>query len=449
MRVPQLLPRSYKMNFQSVINQYREEAFSKRDKGDRFERLTQAFLNNYPPYEGTLDRVWLWKEFPYRKQFGGSDIGIDLVALTAEKEFWAVQCKCYAETAQVDKPALDSFLSTSSKLFNDDSGQERGFSNRLVISTTNKWSGKAEEAITHQAIPVQRIDLYHLEAAPLDWKALAAGISGGKVRSGKKSLRPHQTEAVEATHQHFQNAKRGWSQSPSAARPCIRGKLIMACGTGKTFTALRIAEKETGGNGLVLFLVPSIGLLGQTLNEWMSDKEGIIHPICICSDPKTSRKKSKNEDSDSYSVVDLALPATTDPDKIVSRLILFKEKKGMTVVFSTYQSIEVISKALKQAGGIFDLIICDEAHRTTGVTLSSEDESAFVKVHDNNFLKAKKRLYMTATPRLYDADSKTKAKDAEALLCSMDDPALYGEEIYRIGFGEARWSMIYCRTTGY
>ena len=411
------------MNFNQVINQYREEAFSERDKGDRFERLTQAFLNNYPPYEGTLDRVWLWKEFPYRKQFGGSDIGIDLVALTAEKEFWAVQCKCYAETAQVDKPALDSFLSTSSKLFNDDSGQERGFSNRLVISTTNKWSGKAEEAITHQAIPVQRIDLYHLEAAPLDWKALAAGISGDKVRSGKKSLRPHQTEAVEATHQHFQNAK--------------RGKLIMACGTGKTFTALRIAEKETGGNGLVLFLVPSIGLLGQTLNEWMSDKEGIIHPICICSDPKTSRKKSKNEDSDSYSVVDLALPATTDPDKIVSRLILFKEKKGMTVVFSTYQSIEVISKALKQAGGVFDLIICDEAHRTTGVTLSSEDESAFVKVHDNNFLKAKKRLYMTATPRLYDADSKTKAKDAEALLCSMDDPALYGEEIYRIGFGEA------------
>ncbi len=219
------------MNFQSVINQYREEAFSKRDKGDRFERLTQAFLNNYPTYEGTLDRVWLWKEFPYRKQFGGSDIGIDLVALTAEKEFWAVQCKCYAETAQVDKPALDSFLSTSSKLFNDDSGQERGFSNRLVISTTNKWSGKAEEAITHQAIPVQRIDLYHLEAAPLDWEALAAGISGDKVRSGKKSLRPHQTEAVEATHQHFQNAK--------------RGKLIMACGTGKTFTALRIAENET------------------------------------------------------------------------------------------------------------------------------------------------------------------------------------------------------------
>ncbi len=113
----------------------------------------------------------------------------------------------------------------------------------------------------------------------------------------------------------------------------------------------------------------------------------------------------------------------------------------MTVVFSTYQSIEVIARAqkvlLKNGFNEFDLIICDEAHRTTGVTLADEDESAFTKVHDNDFIKAKKRLYMTATPRLYSDDTKSKAAQAEAIFVQWMIPTLYGEEIYRIGFGEA------------
>jgi predicted helicase len=215
----------------------------------------------------------------------------------------------------------------------------------------------------------------------------------------------------------------------------------MACGTGKTFTALRLAEKETGGKGIVLFLVPSISLLGQTLREWSTFAEEPIHPICICSDPEVSQKKSKNDDN-TISIVDLALPATTEPKAIVKQL-MNRPKDRLTVVFSTYQSIEVISaaqKALAKATGTeaeFDLIICDEAHRTTGVTLADEDESAFVKVHDNKFLRSRKRLYMTATPRLYRDDAKTKAKEADAYLCSMDDPKLYGAEIYRIGFGQA------------
>ena len=218
----------------------------------------------------------------------------------------------------------------------------------------------------------------------------------------------------------------------------------MACGTGKTFTSLKIAENETDKNGLILFLVPSIALLGQTLKEWTNDidKDAKLFPICICSDSKISSKKSTNDDSVT-SVVDLALPATTDIDKIVNQLEKIRNKKGMKVVFSTYQSIDVIAKAQEKIleqdknFGEFDLIICDEAHRTTGVTLKNEDESNFVKVHSNEFIKSKKRLYMTATPRLYDDNSKSKAKESEAYLCSMDDKNLYGEEIYRIGFGKA------------
>lgn len=217
----------------------------------------------------------------------------------------------------------------------------------------------------------------------------------------------------------------------------------MACGTGKTFTSLRIAENETNGNGLVLFLVPSIALLGQTLREWTAFANESIKPICICSDSKITKKTNKDDDSDSTSIIDLAMPASTDVRNIVKQFRKAKENKqdGMTVVFSTYQSIDVISEAQKamdnDINAIFDLIICDEAHRTTGVTLSGNDESTFVKVHNNDFIKAKKRLYMTATPRLYSDDSKSKAAQNDALICSMDDINLYGAEIYRIGFGEA------------
>lgn len=418
------------MSFNLIINQYRDKAFSERDKGDRFERLMQAYLLTDPQYANQFKYVWLWDEFPGRKDLGGSDTGIDLVALKHDGDYWAIQCKCYAEDAVIDKKSVDSFLSTSSRTFKNDQLKTVGFSHRLWISTTNKWGRNAEESIRNQNIPFSRLNLSKLEDAPVDWEKLNDGITGDLARTTKKSLRPHQKDALENTHNHFQNND--------------RGKLIMACGTGKTYTSLKIAENETNGSGLVLFLVPSIALLGQTLREWSSDAEKPIKPICICSDSRITKIKTTNNDTTLTSVIDLAMPASTDVDNILRQFqkAQSNQLEGMTVVFSTYQSIEVIaaaqSKIISEKGkGVFDLIICDEAHRTTGVTLADSDESAFVKVHDNDFIQAKKRLYMTATPRLYSDESKSKAAQTDAVLCSMDDIDVYGEEIYRIGFGEA------------
>ena len=417
------------MSFINILEKYRKISFSEHDKGNRFERLMQAYLQTDPQFTPKLKKVWLWNEFPGKEDFGGKDTGIDLIAKTFDREYWAIQCKCYQEDAIIDKPAVDSFLSTSSREFHNEENKIVGFSHRLWISTTNKWGPNATEAIKNQNPPVSRINYYELLEAPVDWEKLDEGIHGEASRTPKKSLFPHQTEALEKTEEYFKNAD--------------RGKLIMACGTGKTFTSLRIAENETDGKGLILFLVPSIALLGQTLREWSSDAKEPINAICICSDPQVSRKKTKNNDTDTFSVVDLALPASTDAENILNQFRKIKANvlPGMTVVFSTYQSIEVVARAQKvwMENGFneFDLIICDEAHRTTGVTLADEDESAFVKVHDNDFIKAKKRIYMTATPRLYSDDSKSKAAQAEAILCSMDDSKMYGEEIYRIGFGEA------------
>lgn len=417
------------MSFNNILAKYRKISFSERDKGARFERLMQAYLLTDPQYAYRFKKVWLWEEFPGKNDLGGGDTGIDLVALTIDGDYWAIQCKCYQETSLIDKPAVDSFLSTSSRTFKNEELKTVGFSHRLWISTTNKWGPNATQAIKNQHPPLSRIHLHDLQEAPVDWEKMESGIHGEIARITERNLRDHQKEALDKTHQTFKSAD--------------RGKLIMACGTGKTFTSLRIAENESTANGMVLFLVPSIALLGQTLREWSTFAKEPINAICICSDPDISKKKTKDEDADSFSTVDLALPASTDPAEILKQLNSFKKnaKPGMTVVFSTYQSIDVIAKAqkviLENGFPEFDLIICDEAHRTTGIKIAGFDESAFTKVHNNDFIKAKKRLYMTATPRLFNDEVKSKAAQADAILCSMDNPDLYGTEIYRIGFGEA------------
>ena len=352
-------------------------------------------------------------------------------------DYWAVQCKCYDKDTQIAKAHVDTFLSTSEKRFRDEELRQVGFTHRLWISTTEHWSGEAIHALQNLTIPVSKVNLYDLETSPVDWKKLEEDVHGSAAVLKERTLREHQQKAINLFHEHFLTKD--------------RGRLIMACGTGKTFTALRIAETETDGNGLILFLVPSIALLNQTLIEWSTFATKPIHPICICSDVEASQKKTQNDDA-SFRIEDLALPATTNVNEIIRQFHQHQHQpdSGMLVVFSTYQSIDRIAEAQKTINKtasdscIFDLIICDEAHRTTGVALKSQDaekggydETAFTKVHDNEFIQSRKRLYMTATPRLYKDDVKEKAKEADVYLCSMDDPAIYGEEVYRIGFGEA------------
>ena len=290
------------MPFQSILEKHRNLAFSEADKGTRFERLMKGFLQTNPVYAERLQKVWLWSEFPYKDDFGGHDVGIDLVGETNEHEFWAIQCKCYREDTVIDKKTVDSFLATSSRTFLTEDGAVRGFSTRLWISTSNNWGKNAEEALHNQNPPVQRITELMLADSPVDWAKLDEGIFGSSARTEKKQLRPHQVEAVERAHEHFKTAE--------------RGKLIMACGTGKTFTALKIAETETTGKGVVLVMVPSIALLGQTLKEWYYDADRPINAICICSDSSVSKKRG-SEDLEQTSVVDLALPASTDVANIV------------------------------------------------------------------------------------------------------------------------------------
>lgn len=401
--------------FEQMILDLRKRSINKSDQGSKFELLMQKYFLTSSLYSEIYEKVWLWNEFPYASTH---DIGIDLVAkLRGKDEFCAIQCKFYNEANSVSKDDVDTFLSASGKAFYVDGVMHR-FSERIIVSTTDKWSSNAETTIIGQLPPVTRIRLQDLKDSGIDWDSFTLDkIDDMKVCSKKKE-RPHQIEAIKAVINGFKQAE--------------RGKLIMACGTGKTFTALKIAEAVTKGTGNVLFLVPSISLLNQTLVEWSAQSKYKYRVYAICSDPKAS-KTSDNIDS----ITDLVIPATTDVNKLIVRYVGEDSDSTLNFFFSTYQSIEVISTFQKKSDINFNIIICDEAHRTTGVTLAGEDESNFVKIHSNDFIKADKRLYMTATPRIYGDESKKKAREGSALLCSMDDESIYGKEFYCLGFSKA------------
>ncbi|MEV7673460.1 type ISP restriction/modification enzyme [Streptomyces sp. NPDC088752] len=381
------------------------------------------YLSTDPQWTEQFTRVWMWADWPGTEQ-DKRDTGIDLVAQDRETGgFCAIQCKFYEPHHTVRKEDIDSFFTASGK---------GAFTRRLIISTTDKWSVHAEEALDDQQIAVTRIGLSDIASSAVEWHLPAEGIHHEVQMTlrDKKSPRPHQKAAIDDVFTGFAEHE--------------RGKLIMACGTGKTFTSLKIAERlqqeraeaGQGEHTTILFLVPSIALLSQTLREWSYEAQVPLRAFAVCSDAQVGKQKAQGDDKD-MSTHDLALPATTSPGRLMTQMASVENTPGLTVVFSTYQSIATISAAQKQGMPRFDLILCDEAHRTTGVTLSGHDESAFVRVHNDSFINADRRLYMTATPRVYSDDTKQEAKGASAAVASMDNEAQYGPEFHRLGFGKA------------
>ncbi|WP_200171389.1 DEAD/DEAH box helicase [Tomitella cavernea] len=395
-----------------VIEAFRQ-APSNSERGTLFEQLMVRYLQLDPTLAQQYDQVWRWADWPGRD--GKPDTGIDLVARERDSgEYTAIQCKFYEPAHTLAKGDIDSFFTASGK---------KPFTNRVIISTTDKWGPHAEEALDDQTIPVQRIGLAEIAEAPIDWDIAwpAGNLEVELAPAVKHTPRKHQAEAIDAVFRGF-------------AAGNDRGKLIMACGTGKTFTALKIAERaaaEAGGSARILFAVPSISLLSQTLREWTAQTTRDMRAFAVCSDTKVSRA------AEDIAAHDVAVPVTTDPARLASEMGHRKRAKGLTVVFTTYQSLPVIHGAQNDGVDPFDLVICDEAHRTTGVTLAGADESAFVRIHDDDYIRAARRLYMTATPRIYDEAVRAKADEHAAEITSMDDEQVYGPELHRLSFGDA------------
>ncbi len=397
-----------------LLETYRKESLSEKEKGYRFERFIKAFLEKEPRFNH-FSRIWLWSDFPHNG--GQPDTGIDLVAEdNMNGGYCAIQCKFYKEDYKIQKADIDSFMAISGK---------EGFTSRLIVSTVNSWSKNAEEAIDNQQISVTRLGLNQLYNSAIDWSIWDKNSPENLNLKPKKQLRPHQERALE-------DIRAGFLESD-------RGKLIMACGTGKTFTSLKVAEDLTPHPSRILFLVPSLSLMAQSIRDWINDSERKLDCIAVCSDTKVSH----TQDSEDINPHDMPIPVTTKAKRIVNYASQRQKAyqsgdDNMLVIFSTYQSIKAIYEAQKLGLGEFDLVICDEAHRTTGVKWKKdEDDSHFIRIHNQNYIAAKKRLYMTATPRIYSEKSRSKADESGVLLCSMDDEKLYGKTLHHLGFDEA------------
>lgn len=397
------------LGFQSVLNHIREHARSERQKGDEFERLMQEYFTEDPDYKDQFSKVYLWKEWAQlRAEFDGTDIGVDLVAKKHDGTYCAIQCKCYAEDTRVSKPHIDSFISASASEI---------FTSRILVNTGGELGENALRTIEPLGDKFRIIRFRDLENSPFEWPDLSIQQPEQLTYKQRKfHLKDHQQEA-------FDDVINGFKKHD-------RGKLIMACGTGKTFTALKIAEKIAGTEGRVLYLVPSISLLSQAMREW-SEQRGVPHSyVGICSD---TRAGDTTEDS---SIQELKIPVTTDPSEI-SRALHKQDTGKMTVVFCTYQSLPLIEEVQDSGAPPFDIIFCDEAHRTTGVDKPGDKTSHFVLVHDADRIHANKRLYMTATPRLYTENARKKAADYNVEVFSMDDEEKYGPQFHRLPFSKA------------
>jgi len=395
--------------FRQLLAGFEAAATSTAVKGRLFEEFSQAFFRTDPLWQDRFEQVWLWQDWPGRD--GETDSGVDLVAKQRGGGLVAIQCKFYAASATIGQGHLGKFLSV---LGRDD------FVSGLFVSTTSKpWSPKARDQIRLFGKPVQVFGMGDFEESAVDWSRYQLERPAELSLQVPKELRPHQKEAIDRTVEGFEENS--------------RGQLIMACGTGKTFTSLKLAERLVGVGGTVLFLVPSINLLSQSVKAWAADASIPLDMFAVCSDTRAG-KRTADEDATPN---DLVFPASTDAIALEREYSEKRRSNAMAVIFSTYQSIDVVGEFQRAALEPFDLLIADEAHRTTGVILASGGTSVFTRVHEDAHVAARRRVYMTATPRVYAERTKAKAQEHSAFLATMDDEATFGPVFHKLKFGDA------------
>ncbi len=395
---------------------------NQRLKGSWFEKVSKRFLKEHDSAD-EYESIDLWSDWELRGK--EHDRGIDIVITTTSKEYIAVQCKFHQDSVSLND--LSTFLS---KL---QSGVgEIEFKKGIIISTSNLTSNalnEIEQIRKSKGIDIVEISEEDFIYSQIDWEKFDPTQTQGELPlCDKKKPRPHQIEAIKATKEYFSNPKNA------------RGKLIMACGTGKTYTSLKIMESLNPK--ITLFLAPSIALLSQTFREYAQEKSDPFYASIVCSDDKVGKgKKNKNDDdTDDINFSELPNKPSTRPEDILSVHEKAQKENKRFIIFSTYQSALRIKEAQERGLGEIDLIICDEAHRTVGAMYSSnerDDKNAFTLCHSDEHIKAKKRLYMTATPKVYSESSKAKAKESDNAIYSMDDESVFGEEIYTLNFEKA------------
>ncbi|MCY4265450.1 MAG: DEAD/DEAH box helicase family protein [Gammaproteobacteria bacterium] len=393
-------------SFKAELERIRAEARDEQEKGRWFENLVKRLLLHPDAYGIEFDAVWRWSEWPELEIRTGrkvrKDLGIDLVGRLPSGGYVAIQCKCYMDDHRLTKTQINSFLSESQRTKPD--SKEPVFEVAWLFHTC-KLSREAELACDNLATPIKLVpfaQFSHLE------------VGDEKVERPVQMPRGKQVEAIDKVTKGLTNAD--------------RGMMVMACGTGKTFVSLRISENIVPEGGKVLFAAPSIALVNQSRREWLRHTTRPLHALVVCSD--TSAGGRNDED---IRVSEMVATVTTKPDEIKE----FLYSSGTGVIFSTYQSLDKVLAAQEGNELAFDLAIADEAHRTTGYrSVDKNDRKVdFQAFHDR--LNASRRLYMTATPRIYTESSKARMRDKGADVFDMEDDGHYGNILYQLNFDTA------------
>jgi superfamily II DNA or RNA helicase len=210
-----------------------------------------------------------------------------------------------------------------------------------------------------------------------------------------------------------------------------RAQLIMACGTGKSLIGRWHAQAAQADRALVL--VPSLALLAQTLGEWRrAGHSGYsFEALVVCSDPSTSAGAAERVGADVDAPYWATVRARVTTSSAEAAGFLTRKTAGRPqVVFSTYHSAPVVARAQAECGAVFDLAVCDEAHRLAG-----RPREEFRVALDRRGIVARKRLFMTATPQVQiDGDD----------VLDMGDRRLFGPVAHTVSFGEAIDAGLLC-----
>ncbi len=380
------------------------------NKGEKFEKLLLHTMPSIPDLE--ISRCWGWKELPeqIRKDvFSGTtkqDVGIDIVAERKDNTYVAIQAKCISSDKNLY--AKDIVTARNAMVWRKNISQ-------CWLVTTGGWTKNIERQLGE------------------GWSLLHAPSKWADVPIIQKKRTVTELDTLQKTA--LQKVLKGYEQGHN------RGRLIMACGTGKTLVSQRLAEIITPDNGIVLYATPSIALTGQSRQHWLREAKREIRTVVVCSDAEAGAT------IDMYTK-EIEAPSTTDPEKIIDLVKKAQDSlsdfiQGMTVIFTTYQSMPKIIHAQKLENGLqsIDFVIADEAHRTAGI-VENDNSKAFQMIHHD--LDASKRLYQTATPRIYSERSVKRLidglEDKEELktrVIDMRNDTDFGPEFHRLTFRDA------------
>ncbi|MDD4880035.1 MAG: DEAD/DEAH box helicase family protein [Gallionellaceae bacterium] len=380
-----------------------------KEIGDAFEVFAEAYLATQKI--ALAREVWPFNAIPMdqRKTLSldtGRDMGVDGTYQTIDGELRAYQVKYRSRRPALTWEELSTFMGLTDQV-----------SQRVLFTNSDTLPSLMQDRSGFVAIRGSDLDRLTAE----DFAAMNEWLQSGRIEIQRKQPRPHQEEAL--------------ANIASGLATHDRATVVMACGTGKSLVALWAAERHASQTLLVL--VPSLALVRQLLHEWLRETAWEQFSfMCVCSDPTVA----KGTDDLVVHQADLDFPVTTD--SAIVRQYLAKPFAGTRMVFSTYQSAQVVAEGMPvEPDGQrrpFDLGIFDEAHKT-----ASREGTRFSFALEDGNLPIRQRLFFTATPRHYDVRKKDKEGD-NALVYSMDRPEIYGPVVHTLSFAEAARRGIIC-----